>query len=176
MSTQQSHNKEIAILGKQRGMAPVSNMKGRRGTQVTYHDIPIIPETPLSIGQRICLYTLKGVENPFGRGQGVDNGEGEPVPCYTISVTGVAGPIVGIRAMDQKIVELIVRNDRMERSMVAYAYITVKNLHGVTTNLPMWRRAIAATGILGAGETRDVPLEMNAIVLSKAAREPPQST
>ncbi|KAH9891233.1 hypothetical protein C8Q73DRAFT_667175 [Cubamyces lactineus] len=142
-----------------RGRAPANRHEAGRIMDVTYHDIIIAPKSPLRLGQTVQVYNLElHPDHPTLRCQ-------EPKQ-YMASRTDIKGEIVGIRAVEKDLVELIVKNALM-RSATMYAYLTIPYQEGTTITLGKWMWAAVWLARRLLRETRRVPLEKGAIVLRR---------
>ncbi|KAL1938743.1 hypothetical protein VTO73DRAFT_11346 [Trametes versicolor] len=91
------------------------------------------------------------------------NGDGRLSSQYTASLAGVEGEIVGVRAMELAVTELIVSN-KNPRSTIEWAYLSVQHLEGVTVALGFWRAVWRTISLPFLPHTRHVPLERGDII------------
>ncbi|KAI0336023.1 hypothetical protein GY45DRAFT_1402416 [Cubamyces sp. BRFM 1775] len=140
-----------------RGRAPANRHETGRIMDVTYHDVVVAPHSPLRLGQVVHVYNLEPNPN-------------RPAPHhheprqYIASRTDVRGRIVGIRAMEKNLLELVVKNT-LPRSATMYAYLTVSYLEGITISLKRWTWLATWIARKLLQETRRVPVDRGAIIL-----------
>ncbi|OJT14556.1 hypothetical protein TRAPUB_8889 [Trametes pubescens] len=143
------------VLAKGRGEAPAEDPL-RPSLTITFFDVPIVPRTPLHVGQLVHVLSLKPCDGLFP-------GEGEKPQRYIAYDSGIMGRIVGIRSMEENITEFVVRNEA-EWAREAYAYLAIKHIPGVTVKLGAWKALLRSTIRRPAKATRDIPIEADAIV------------
>ncbi|EIW52962.1 uncharacterized protein TRAVEDRAFT_53386 [Trametes versicolor FP-101664 SS1] len=143
------------ILAKERGAAPAEDSLCPTPT-AKHFDVPIVPRVPLHVGQMVHILSLFPCNGLFP-------GKGEKPPRYTAFDSGVWGKVVEIKSMDRNITEFVVRNEA-KWAKEAYAYLAIKHIEGTTVSLGKWRTLLRSTIQRPAPATRDIPLEMDAIV------------
>ncbi|KAH9858726.1 hypothetical protein C2E23DRAFT_855507 [Lenzites betulinus] len=114
---------------KVRGTAPTYNPQSFIWKHITWCDVMVVPETPIKIGQRVCLVEIAGLDESPGE-------DADPEDIETREL-GIEGEVVGIRTMEKEIVEFIVENDT-RRSMTERVYLTVEYAPGETILLDSW--------------------------------------
>ncbi|KAL1941847.1 hypothetical protein VTO73DRAFT_6847 [Trametes versicolor] len=134
---------------------------------VAFYDVLFRPRVPLHIGQHISIHALLPYNGEYSKtcGQGS--------PRFLAEDTGIEGTITEVRAMEETVTELVMRNDNAELD-VAKAVLAIQHIEGVTVRLPKWKKLLRATILRPLPETRWIPIEPDAAVVKKTTRnEPP---
>lgn len=143
----------------ERGRAPALLPHRTRCRSIAYYDVVILPSAPLSIGQRVKIYTLAPIARPGC--EGIEDGEQK---WYKARPADVEGEIIGIRTMELAVTEFILKNE-VNQSLVEHAYLTVQHIQGETVLLDAWRRIARTLALPILSHTRHVPVERTAIVV-----------
>ncbi|EIW64003.1 uncharacterized protein TRAVEDRAFT_16231 [Trametes versicolor FP-101664 SS1] len=151
----------MLVLGIQRGSAPANVPNRTRAFYTDQIDVVIPPNTPLRVGERVKIYTIEQISDPFGRTQ-----ESESDRTYQAEPLGVVGRITGVRAMERETTEFIVSNEN-PRSATAYVYLTIQHVQGETVDFEYWRRILRWLMQPMLATTRRVPMERGALVLDR---------
>ncbi|KAI0357476.1 hypothetical protein OH77DRAFT_1422337 [Trametes cingulata] len=156
----------ITIYAKERGSAPADDPH-QPSTIIVHYDVPIMPPTPLQTGLKIRILELIPSPTPP-----LPTGEHAP-PHYTVQETGVVGTIEAIRSMEERITEFAVRNDN-DQSPASYAYVAIQHIPGRTTALSLWESIQRRFLLSPLPKTRQIPLEVDAVVLRNITRLRPE--
>ncbi|KAJ8489859.1 hypothetical protein ONZ51_g2683 [Trametes cubensis] len=144
------------LLAKFRGRTPSYPRSGGRILDVVYLDITIPPPAPIQIGDKVQIYSL---ERKKRTRTAQPNG-----PKYTAHATDIRGTVMGIRAVDEEVVEMILRNEDY-LSTTEYAHLSFPNNNAAMTDTPWWVRILGwALKQLGAAPTRRIPVEGRELV------------
>ncbi|KAI0350966.1 hypothetical protein OH77DRAFT_1430372 [Trametes cingulata] len=144
------------IYAKKRGSAPVEDER-KTNKMVVYLDVPIIPDTPIHVGQRIDIATLVSCDALF------PSDEILPPRYYVAEEVEIWGVVGEVRAMEEEVVEFALENEN-ERSTIAHAYITVQRKEGVMIKTSTWERIWRSILTKPTKGTRCVPIEDEATV------------
>ncbi|KAH9892718.1 hypothetical protein C8Q73DRAFT_687309 [Cubamyces lactineus] len=147
------------VYVRHRGQLLRGERNETRIAEVGLFDVTITPKRPLRVGSRVRLMRLDNRPDP-------DNGDYIRIEAAcTVEDTGIEGDIVGIRAAEMNVVELVVRNEK-DWSMTELAYLSVRRASGVTVelgalvNLLLW----VLGWVLVAG--REIPTEDANVVIN----------
>ncbi|KAI0326319.1 hypothetical protein GY45DRAFT_1259283, partial [Cubamyces sp. BRFM 1775] len=81
----------------------------------------------------------------------------------------VSGRVVGVKAMEKEVTELIVRShDSTER--VEFAVVAVQHVEGVTIRFEWWRRLLREAMSRWLPNIRNIPLAIEAILIVDGER------
>lgn len=148
----------INVFATERSRVPIGDPAAQSPVTNAHYDVPIMPRIPLHIGLAVSITALHRCRNPSPTPEADLD---EDTPCYTSVETDVEGKIVGVRALEKNITELIVEN-RDRTTATAYAYLAIHHVEGKTVHLPLWLRALRATLHPLLPATRDIPIETDA--------------
>lgn len=140
----------------------------RPAATIAFFDVPVIPHTPLRMGQNVKILALVSCANLFPT-----DGQYRPT-YYTTRETGVEGRVERVRAVDATITEFVVRNDN-PRANVTYAYVAIQHIQGRTVSLSLGRRLLRAVTRPTTVE-RQIPLELDATIFWDNMGNQPNST
>ncbi|KAI0360085.1 hypothetical protein OH77DRAFT_1359654, partial [Trametes cingulata] len=139
------------IYARERGSAPAKVEEGKE-TKVAYLDVPIAPCEPIHVGQKARILLLSPCDELF------PSEEETTTHYYTAEDVGLWGTVVGIRVVEENMVEFILENENI-KSATAYAYLAVARREGLTVRMPPWTRWLSMAGIGLARTTRTVLIE-----------------
>lgn len=143
------------ILARERLRISADDLHRPAATIILF-DVPIIPHTPLCVGQDVKILALESCAGLFPT-----EGQYKP-PYYTTKETGIEGRITRIRAVDATVTEFVVKNgDRFANA--TYAYVAIQHIQGHTVRLSVGRRILRAATRPATGERR-IPLELDATI------------
>ncbi|KAL1941468.1 hypothetical protein VTO73DRAFT_7285 [Trametes versicolor] len=154
------------IHALERGRAPANLPRSGRVLETANFDVVIPPPTPLHIGQRVKINALSVINEPDWE----EGGRGTQT-WYASTPADIEGRIVGIRALELAVTELIVLNE-VKQSLVEHAYITVQHTNGATVSLGIWHRIMRTLLLPFLPHTRHVPVERNAVVIIDEEQPP----
>ncbi|KAI0327203.1 hypothetical protein GY45DRAFT_1257504, partial [Cubamyces sp. BRFM 1775] len=118
----------MEVYVRHRGQLLRGERNETRIAEVGLFDVTITPAKPLHVGGRVRLMRLDNRPDP-SHGDYIRVG----ATC-TVEDTGIEGDIIGIRAVERKMVEFVVRNEK-DWSMTELAYLSVRRSRGVTIEL-----------------------------------------
>ncbi|KAI0357479.1 hypothetical protein OH77DRAFT_1422341 [Trametes cingulata] len=144
------------VYAKKRGSAPVEDERKTDAT-VIYLDVPIIPDTPIHVGQKIRIATLVSCDVLF------PSEEASPPRYYITEDVEIWGVVNEVRAVEEYVIEFALKNENTE-SKVAYAYIAVQREEGIMVKTPLLERIWRNTLARPTKGTRRVPIEDEATV------------
>ncbi|KAI0360391.1 hypothetical protein OH77DRAFT_1418310 [Trametes cingulata] len=154
------------IYAKERGAAPADDPH-TLSTIAIYYDVAIPPPTPLHTGQKVRIISLIPCPTP-PRQDGTDH-----PPHYTVREAGVIGTITAVRTMEETITEFAVRNEN-DQSAATYAYLAIQHIQGQTVQLSLWEAFLRRFVLQPLPQTRNIPLEADAVILRNIARLRPE--
>ncbi|KAI0349395.1 hypothetical protein OH77DRAFT_1269952 [Trametes cingulata] len=154
------------IYAKKRGAAPADNPHSL-STITIYYDVAIPPPVPLHTGQKVRIIALIPCPTLPRQDEMYDP------PHYTVREAGVIGTIVAVRTMETTITEFAVRNEN-DQSPATYAYLAIQHIQGLTVNLNLWQTIVRTLLLRTLPQTRNIPLELDAVILRNLARLRPE--
>ncbi|OSD00577.1 hypothetical protein PYCCODRAFT_667616 [Trametes coccinea BRFM310] len=152
----------IIVLAKERANYPTCLPGMWRGATTVALDITIPPRTPLRVGERVVVKILDPCDDFFPLAN-------DGSPRYVARPSNIEGEIVAMRPSGNNLVEFTLRNEA-EASTVAYATLSIAQHHGRTTNLSLSQRLVVNVATYLIRPTRDIPLELEAIVFDEPRR------
>ncbi|KAI0677138.1 hypothetical protein C8Q78DRAFT_1073872 [Trametes maxima] len=154
------------VFAKETGSTLASGQH-RYHARVAYYEIPIIPSIPLHIGQTICIKTITHCDpHPLLPAK-------PPLTQYVATDTGIQGRIIKVSAMRNTTTEFMVRND-LPGPSIAYAFITIHHIQGVTVRLSLWRRLMRSLHVKSRHAANNTHLEPSAIIYEDVTTSHPK--
>ncbi|OJT03431.1 hypothetical protein TRAPUB_5850 [Trametes pubescens] len=144
------------ILVKPRATIATQNPHSPKAN-ISLFDVVIAPRIPIQVGQRVQLLALDPCDDLF---------PSRSLPTcshYTTMETGVIGVVEGIRAMEEEVIEFVVKNNN-STSSTTHALLAVQRIQGKTVKISLWERVRHALLAPHPPTLRKVLLETNTIV------------
>ncbi|KAI0654340.1 hypothetical protein C8Q70DRAFT_926078 [Cubamyces menziesii] len=143
----------ITLLAKVSGRTQSHPTHVDRNPNITYLEAPILPTSPLEVGSRVQVVFLEPKSRSIARSMNYRN-----EPKYNAYTSDIRGRIVGIRAMEAEVTELVLKNDNAESS-TEFAYVAIPHLEGTTVRLSTWMKVVRWIVITLSPRTRRIPIE-----------------
>ncbi|KAL1944261.1 hypothetical protein VTO73DRAFT_3446 [Trametes versicolor] len=150
----------FTVFALERSRLPAHSAGSYKTSENILYDVPIAPRIPLHIGLLVRIAAILPA-HPQALPAAGESGGGSTY--YTATETEIVGRVVGVRTMERLTTELVVKNENAATA-AAYAYLTIHHEEGKTVHLPLWIRTARAVFRRGLANTRDVPIEQDAVV------------
>ncbi|KAI9069303.1 hypothetical protein FKP32DRAFT_1671482 [Trametes sanguinea] len=156
------------LLTKERAVYPAALPHSRNSSIVMAYDLTVIPRVPLKVGNRARILVLESCDDFFPLAT-------DGRPRYEAKDAGVEGTIVAMKPIGNNLVEFVMRNEE-EGSSVSHAYIVTEHAQNLTTELTLCERILVKLATYLTPPTRNVPMELDAIVFNVSHPRPGRRT